>query len=58
MKAVLYDRHGAADQLRLADVPTPEPGPGEALIRIRACALNGFDPMMLAGTTGLRIPSP
>ena len=58
MKAVLYDRHGAADQLRLADVPTPEPGPGEALIRIRACALNGFDPMMLAGTTGLRIPFP
>ena len=58
MKAVLYDRHGNIDQLYLADVPTPEPGPGEALIRIRACALNGFDPMMLAGTTGLRIPFP
>ena len=58
MKAVLYDRHGNIDQLYLTDVPTPEPGPGEALIRIRACALNGFDPMMLAGTTGLRIPFP
>lgn len=58
MKAVLYDRHGTVDQLYLADVPTPEPAPGEALIRIRACALNGFDPMMLAGTTGLRIPFP
>lgn len=58
MKAVLYDRHGAVDQLYLADVPTPGPAPGEALIRIRACALNGFDPMMLAGTTRLRIPFP
>ena len=58
MKAVLYDRHGNVNQLYLADVPTPVPAPGEALIRIRACALNGFDPMMLAGTTGLRVPFP
>ncbi|MYJ16867.1 MAG: zinc-binding dehydrogenase [Gemmatimonadetes bacterium] len=27
-------------------------------MRVRACALNGFDPMMLGGTTGLRVPLP
>ena len=58
MKAVLYDRHGDVDELYVGDVPTPEPASGEALIRIRACALNGFDPMMLGGTTGLRVPLP
>lgn len=58
MKAVLYDAHGDADQLYVGEVPDPEPAPGEALVRIRACGLNGFDPMMLGGTTGLRVPLP
>ena len=58
MKAALYDRHGGVDELYLGSVPGPDPSPGEALVRIRACALNGFDPMMLGGTTGLRVPLP
>ena len=58
MKAALYDRHGGVEELYLGEVPTPEPAVGEGLIRIRACALNGFDPMMLGGTTGLRVPFP
>jgi len=58
MKAALYDRHGGVDELYLGEVPTPLPAAGEALVRIRACALNGFDPMMLGGTTGLRVPLP
>ncbi len=58
MKAVLYDRHGGVDELYLGEVPTPLPAAGEALVRVRACALNGFDPMMLGGTTGLRVPLP
>lgn len=58
MRAVLYDRHGGVDELYLGEIPTPLPASGEALVRVRACALNGFDPMMLGGTTGLRIPLP
>ena len=27
----------------LLDVPTPEPGPGEVLVRVHATSLNGFD---------------
>jgi threonine dehydrogenase-like Zn-dependent dehydrogenase len=43
--AVLY---GEGD-LRLAtDYPVPEPGPGEVLIRVAACAICGSDPKILA----------
>ena len=36
MKAVVY--HGR-DDLRLEDVPIPEPGPGEMLVRVDACGI-------------------
>ena len=43
MKAVRFHAHGGPDVLRYEDVPEPIPGPGEALIRVRACALNHLD---------------
>ncbi len=58
MRAALYDRHGGVDELYVGTMPRPEPAPGEALLRVRAVALNGFDPMMLRGTTRIRVPFP
>lgn len=58
MRAVQYDAHGGFDRLVLRDVETPRPGPDEVCIRVRAAALNGFDPMMLSGSTGLKVPLP
>jgi NADPH:quinone reductase-like Zn-dependent oxidoreductase len=40
MKAVRYDRFGGIEQLYVADVPEPAPGPGEVLVRIEAGAIN------------------
>jgi NADPH:quinone reductase len=40
MKAVRYDRFAGVDQLYLAEVPEPVPGPGEVLVRVEAGALN------------------
>jgi NADPH2:quinone reductase len=49
MKALLCTRYGTPDDLELADIPVPEPGPGEALVRIAAAALNFFDTLIIAG---------
>ena len=43
MQAVVLSRYGSPDQLRLAEVPKPEPGDGEALVRVHASAVNDWD---------------
>ncbi len=43
MKAVVYDRFGGPDVLHLADLPRPEPGSGELLIRVQAAAVTTAD---------------
>ncbi|HYW53043.1 MAG TPA: quinone oxidoreductase [Dongiaceae bacterium] len=43
MKAIRVDRLGGPEVLELADVPVPQPGPGEALVRHRACGVNFID---------------
>ncbi len=40
MRVVLFRKHGGVDVLRLEEVPTPVPGPGEILIKVRACSVN------------------
>ncbi|MEM1229606.1 MAG: zinc-binding dehydrogenase [Pseudomonadota bacterium] len=58
MRAVRFHRHGGVAELRCEEIPPPEPAAGEVLVRIEAAALNGFDPMMLEGSTGLQVPLP
>jgi len=40
MKAVRFDKYGGLDVLKVDDVPVPEPGPGEALVKVKAAAIN------------------
>lgn len=49
MKALLCTRYGGPDDLTLEDLPDPVPGPGEAVVRIAAAALNFFDNLIIAG---------
>ena len=49
MKAVLFRQHGGPEVLEYTDFPTPEPKPGEALIRLRAAALNRMDVLVRNG---------
>jgi len=51
MKAVVFREFGPPEVMRLEDVPTPEPGPGEVLIRVHAVSVNRtLDLAVRAGT--------
>jgi len=58
MKAVLFHKHGGPEVLEYTDFPTPEPGPGEALVRLKAAALNGLDLWVRAGWPGIKLEYP
>ncbi len=40
MKAVRFDKYGGIDVLQVVDAPVPEPGQGEALVRVKAASIN------------------
>lgn len=58
MKAVLFHQHGGPEVLEYADFPTPEPGPGEALIKLEAAALNRLDLWVREGWPGIKLEYP
>ena len=58
MKAVRFHEHGAPGVLRYEDAPDPEPAPGRAIVRVRACALNHLDLWQRRGLERVRIPLP
>jgi NADPH2:quinone reductase len=49
MKALLCTRYGTPDDLEFVDIPDPEPGAGEAVVKVVAAALNFFDTLIIAG---------
>jgi NADPH2:quinone reductase len=43
MHAVRYHEHGGPDVLSVEEVPTPDPGPGEVRVAVRAASVNPVD---------------
>ena len=58
MRAVLFHEHGGLDKLRLEDVPIPDVGPDEVLVRVRACGVNRLDLLVREGRVGARVQLP
>ena len=58
MKAVLCQRFGTPDDLVLADISDPAPGPGEVMAKVAAVGLNFFDTLIIAGKYQTKPPFP
>ena len=53
MRAAVLERPGL-DNLKIEQLPTPEPGPGEVLVRLRAASINYRDTLTVVGGYGSR----
>ena len=58
MRAALIRTQGGPEVLELAEIEAPRPGPAEALVRVRACALNHLDIWTRSGRAGYTPPFP
>jgi NADPH:quinone reductase-like Zn-dependent oxidoreductase len=63
VRAVIYDRYGSPDVLRVDDVPVPSPTDGQVRVKIAATSINLSDWECLRGSPlharlgGLRSPA-
>ena len=58
MRATVLDGYGDPDVLHTADLPAPEPGPGEVRITVAASSVNPVDLSTRAGLAAGAIPDP
>ncbi len=56
MRAVRFDEYGDYDVLRVVDVPEPEPGPGEVVVKMAAAGVNAFDNTVRRGWVPQVVP--
>ncbi len=58
MKAIRVKEFGGPEVLRLEEVPDPQPGPGQVVVRIKAAGVNPVDTYIRAGIYPRKPPLP
>ena len=58
MRAIILEQHGGPEVLGASDQPAPQPGPGEVVVDVHACAINRLDLWVRGGLPNLRITYP
>lgn len=56
MRAIRVHEFGGPEVLRVEDLPDPQPGPGQVLIRLEAIGVNFIDIYFRTGTYPVRLP--
>jgi NADPH2:quinone reductase len=54
MKAIVVHEFGPPEVMELEEFPTPQAGPGQAVVRMHAAGVNPFDTYMRAGTYAIK----
>jgi NADPH:quinone reductase-like Zn-dependent oxidoreductase len=58
VKALLSNAPGGPETLALTELPDPEPGPGQLLVRVKACAINYPDVLIIEDRYQFKPPRP
>src|SRR5438552_11050756 len=58
MRAIRVHQYGGPEAMRLEELPTPTPGPGQALVRIEAAGVNFIDIYQCTGLYKGALPLP
>lgn len=56
MKAIVVEEYGGPEQLRLVDLPMPEPGPADVVVEIAASGVNFIDVYFRTGLYKMPFP--
>jgi 2-desacetyl-2-hydroxyethyl bacteriochlorophyllide A dehydrogenase len=58
MKCVRIHEHGGIDKLMLEETPTPQIGPSDVLVQVKATSINHLDLWLRQGLPGVKFPLP
>ncbi|HEY6910014.1 MAG TPA: NADPH:quinone oxidoreductase family protein [Myxococcales bacterium] len=58
MRALLCREYGPIDKLKVEEIPSPRPGPGEVVVEVKASSLNYPDALLVQGLYQVKPPLP
>lgn len=58
MRAIILEKYGTPQDMRLVEIQKPAPGPGELLVRVKAVSVNSWDCDIVKGAPVIRMIGP